>query len=84
MFYSPSSFSVIPNNYYDQLRVKCLNTMLRHCQEDDIRTKCLMENMILCEIIHRMASIAGNECFATRMHLSYEMFIHPRLRESKE
>ena len=85
MFHSPSSFSVIANNYYDRGRVKCLNTFLRHCQqEEDVQAQCMMENMIMCEIIHRMASIAGNESFATRMNLSYDMFIHPRLLEGKE
>ena len=80
MGYSPSSFSVIPNKYYDRLRVKCLNTMLRHCQEgDDTRTRIMMENLIDCEIIHRMGSIAGNSSFTTCMNLSYDEFIHPSL-----
>ena len=81
-YYSPSSFSVIPNNYYDMLRVKCLNTFLRHLQEEpnDYKAKVLMENMILCEIMHRMGSIAGNESFKTRMLLDYSYFIPKRLR----
>ena len=80
MEHSPSSFSVIPNNYYDLIRVKCLNTMLRHCQEaDDCRTRCLMENLILCELVHRMGSLAGNSSFLTCMHLSFADFIHPDL-----
>ena len=79
-YHSPSSFSVIPNNYYDMLRVVCLNTFLRHCQsEDDFRARCLMDNLILCEIVHRMGSLAGNSSFLTRMHLAYDMFIHPDL-----
>jgi hypothetical protein len=80
MEYSPSSFSVIANNYYDKLRVKCLNTMIRHCQSvEDDKAKCLMENLILCELVHRMGSIAGNSSFLTCMHLSYDEFIHPNL-----
>lgn len=79
-YHSPSSFSVIPNNYYDMLRTVCLNTFLRHCQsEDDFRARCLMDNLILCEIVHRMGSLAGNSSFLTRMHLAYDMFIHPDL-----
>ena len=82
MEHSPSSFSVIANNYYDRLRVKCLNTMLRHCQSvEDDKAKCLMENLILCELVHRMGSIAGNSSFLSCMHLSYEEFIHPDLLE---
>ena len=85
MEHSPSSFSVIANNYYDRLRVKCLNTMLRHCQSvEDDKAKCLMENLILCELVHRMGSIAGNSSFLTCMHLSYEEFIHPDLLEKNK
>ena len=84
MEHSPSSFSVIADNYYDKMRVKCLNTFLRHCQkEDDVRAKCLLENLIICEIVHRQASIAGNESFATSAGLAYSMFIHPRLLEDE-
>jgi len=38
-----------------------------------------MDNLILCEIVHRMGSLAGNSSFLTRMHLAYDMFIHPEL-----
>ena len=86
MEHSPSSFSVIANNYYDMLRVQCLKTYLRRLREDadaddSLYDKCMMVNLIQCEILHRMASIAGNESFATRMHLAYDMFIHPSLLE---
>ena len=79
---SPSSFSTVANNYYDLVRVKCLNTMLRHCQEapEDAGTRCLMANLILCEIIHRQGSIAGNTSFITCLDLSKWMFVHPRMR----
>lgn len=81
MEHSPSSFSVIANNYFDRMRVKCLNTFLRHCQKEqgDVNALCLMQNMILCEIVHRQGSLAGNSSFLDCMHLAYEMFIHPRL-----
>ena len=80
MSHSTSSFSVIADNYYDLLRVKCLNTFLRHCQEmEDEYAKCLMENMIQCENIHRMASIVGNESSNICMQLSNSEFIDPRL-----
>ena len=77
-----SSFSVIMDNYYDLLRVKCLNTFLRHCQdEDDYRARCLMENIIQCENLHRMGSSFGNESLSICSALSYWEFIHPRLLE---
>ena len=82
MEYSPSSYNVIIDNYYDLLRVKCLNTFLRHCQEeDDYRARCLMENLIQCENLHRMGSLFGNESYSTCVALSYWEFIHPRLLE---
>lgn len=77
-FVSPSSFSVIPNNYYDNLRVKCMNTLIRHIQtEPDKYDVCLLENLIYCEILHRMASLYGNESINTLAELSNEMFIQP-------
>ena len=77
---SPSSFSVIVNNYYDKVRTICLDTMVRHCLEsEDKNSECLLENLLFCEIIHRMGSIAGNSSFNDSAMLSYNMFIHPRL-----
>lgn len=76
----PSSFCVIPNNYYDQIRVKCLETMLRHLiKSDDKYEPCMIENLIMCQILHRMASIAGNESLKTLADLQYGMFVHPRV-----
>ncbi len=82
---SPSSFSVIVNNYYDKVRTICLDTMVRHCLEsEDRNAECLIENLLFCEIIHRMGSIAGNSSFNDSAMLSYNMFIHPRLLENNE
>ena len=79
---SPSSFSTVANNFYDRIRVKCLNTMLRHCQEvpEDAGARCLLANLILCEIVHRQGSLAGNTSFTTCLDLSKWMFVHPRMR----
>ena len=80
-----SSFSVIANNYYDKVRCICLDTMLRHClQSEDKNAKCLIENLIFCEIVHRMGSLAGNSSFNTCAMLAYNMFIHPRLLPQEE
>ena len=84
MNYSPSSFSVIANNYYDLVRAICLDTMVRHClQTEDKNTECLIENMIFCEIVHRMGSLLGNSSLATLADLDYGEFIHPRLLEKE-
>ena len=85
MDYGPSSFAVIANNYYDKVRSICLDTMVRHCLEsDDKNTECLIENLIFCEIVHRMGSLAGNSSFNTCAMLSFNMFIHPRLLPEEE
>lgn len=85
MYHSPSSFSVIANNYYDKVRTICLDTMVRHCLEsEDKNAECLIENLLFCEIIHRMGSLAGNSSFNTCAMLAYNMFIHPRLLPHEE
>lgn len=77
-FHSPSSFSVIPNNYYDKIRVKCLNTILRHIQlAPDKYDVCLLENFVCCEILHRMDAIYGNEAMTVITRLTNGMFIQP-------
>lgn len=85
MEHSPSSFSVIANNYYDRMRVKCIDTIVRHCiQSEDRYAECLLDNLIFCEIVHRMGSIAGNSSFATAADLNYSEFIHPRLLKEEK
>ena len=85
MDHSPSSFSVIANNYYDMMRVKCMNTIVRHCQkEKDDNALCLLENLLDIELLHRMASLMGNESFLTLANLSYSEFIDPRLLNDKD
>ena len=59
--------------------------MVRHClQSEDRNAECLIENLIFCEIVHRMGSLAGNSSFNTCAMLSYNMFIHPRLLPEEE
>ena len=85
MDHSPSSFGVIVNNYYDKVRTICLDTMVRHCLEsEDKNAEVLIENLLFCEIIHRMGSLAGNSSFNECAMLSYNMFIHPRLLPEEE
>ena len=77
-FFGVSSFSVIPDNYYDKVRVKCLNTILRHIQSaPDKYDVCLLENFIACQPLHRMGSLYGNESMAVLVALTNQMFIQP-------
>ena len=75
-----SSFAVIPNNYFDMMRVKCMNTILRHWQDSpNTEDLCLLENLILCEILHRSGSMFGNQSMIFLYALNNEMFIDPKL-----
>lgn len=78
-FIGPSSFCTIPNNYYDRIRVKCMNTILRHMQstEADKYDRCILLNLAYCQILHRQGSIYGNQSLATLADLQYGMFVHP-------
>ena len=81
--HSPSSMSVIANNYYDKVRVICIDTMLRQAIEhNDTNALCLLQNLIVCQALHRQGSILGNESMVIRLHLNYVWFIHPRLLSS--
>ena len=76
-----SSFSFIANRYFDRLRVKCLNTLLRHYTETgDEKTLVLMENLVACEILHRQI-LYGNESMVECANLHHHYFIHPRMQE---
>lgn len=84
-FIGPSSFCVIPNNYFDQIRVKCMETMLRHYESSkDPYDLCMLENLLSIQILHRQGSLIGNQSFATLAELQYGMFVHPRVTEKEK
>jgi hypothetical protein len=75
-----SSFSVIDNNYFDQIRAICADTYIRHCLEgEDVNARCLLKNLAYCEVLHRQYWMLGNESGMTVMHLNKDEFIDPRL-----
>jgi len=77
-FFSPSSFTLIPNRYYDKIRVKCMNTILRHIQsESDRYDPFLLMNLIGCEQLHRMYCLFGNQSLVTVCELGKKLFIQP-------
>ena len=78
--HSVSSFGVIPDNYYDKIRAVCADTFIRHILErEDGEASCLLQNLVLCEVLHRQACLYGNESFLTCMNLCSDEFIDPRL-----
>ena len=83
-YFGPSSFTVIPNNFYDMMRVKCMNTILRHMKDGQDRfDACLLDSMIMTQILHRQGSIAGNESMTILAELQSGMFVHPRVLEQE-
>ena len=75
-----SSFSVIDNNYFDQIRAICADTYIRHCLEgEDVGARCLLKNLAFCEVLHRQYWLVGNESAMTVRHLNLDEFIDPRL-----
>ena len=78
LYFGISTYSLIPNRYYDKLRVKCINTILRHIQDSpDEYDLCLLENLIKCPGILRMGSLYGNETPFILDNIRTEMFIQP-------
>ena len=73
-----SSMSVIPNNYFDSIRVVCIDTIVRHCLEaEDTNARCILQNLLLCEILHRQAWIMGNGVALFARRLANGMFDKP-------
>ena len=81
----PSSFCVIPDNYYDMVRTKCMETILRHyASSGDSYDLCILENLLIIPVLHRQDSIFGNESMVTLAELQHGMFVHPRVTEKEE
>ena len=81
----PSSFCVIPDNYYDMVRTKCMETILRHyASSGDPYDLCILENLLIIPVLHRQDSIFGNESMVTLAELQHGMFVHPRVTEKEE
>lgn len=82
-YFGPSSFSVIPDNFYVSMKNRCMKAILDHMRTSpDKYDACLLENFIAIGPVTRMGSLMGNESFATLANLEYGMFIHPRVMES--
>lgn len=63
--FGASSFSMIPDNYYSQIKAKCVNSIIRHVQktprEDHKFDLLIAEFIITTSSLDRMGSIYGNE-----------------------
>lgn len=63
--FGASSFSMIPDNYYSQIKAKCVNSIIRHIQntprEDHKFDLLIAEFLITTSSLDRMGSIYGNE-----------------------
>lgn len=77
-----SSFCTIPDNYYDMMRAKCVNTILKHLQETgDSYDAVLIENFIEAEVMHRQDGLLGNQSYITIISMKQGTFADPRFLE---
>ena len=71
--------------YYDMVRTKCMETILRHyASSGDSYDLCILENLLIIPVLHRQDSIFGNESMVTLAELQHGMFVHPRVTEKEE
>ena len=74
--FSLSSNGFIPNRYYSRMKVKCINTLLRHIQEtDDTMAKCLLDELIMYQTLQRQGSLFGNESLEMVVDLNNSGFL---------
>ena len=60
-YFGSSSMSLIPNDLYNQVRARCVETILRHyIQSGEEFDLCLIDNLIGCGVLARFGWIMGN------------------------
>ncbi|MBQ3382197.1 MAG: hypothetical protein IJG54_02560 [Bacteroidales bacterium] len=76
-----SSFSIIPDNYYSQVKALCINSLLRHIQKDPegdySRDLMVAKNLIITECLDRMGSDYGNECISLTYYYPLSFMLQP-------
>lgn len=67
--FGASSLSMIPDNYYGQIKAKCVNSIIRHIQktpkEDHKFDLLVAEFLITTSSLERMGGLYGNEAIAS-------------------
>ncbi len=79
-YFGSSSMSLIPNNLYNQVRTRCVETILRHyIQSGEEFDLCLIDNLIGCGVLARFGWIMGNGATAALYNLRERAFLPPQI-----
>ncbi len=75
-----STSSMIPNDYYNQVKQKCVDTILRHyLSTNDPYDLGLMDYLTNCGILRRFGGIYGNEVAIWEMSVKQFLFLPPSI-----
>ena len=81
-FFGSSSMSRIPNDLYNKVKAKCVETILRHyIQSEDPFDLCLIDNLIGSGILVRFGWMMGNEATPLIYSLQESYFLPPEMVE---
>ena len=79
-YFGSSSMSLIPNNLYNQVRARCVETILRHyIQSGEEFDLCLIDNLIGCGVLARFGWIMGNGATPALYNLRERAFLPPQI-----
>ena len=72
-----STYSIIPDNLYDNARLLVAKEYLKHIKEnpDDILAKVLLLNLTYAETIHRVGGIYGNAALGASLFVKERYFL---------
>ena len=80
LYFGSSSMSSIPNDYYNKVRAKCVDTVLRnYLKTKDSRELCLIDNLIGSGIIRRFGWYYGNEAMIILLNAKERYFLPPQV-----
>lgn len=80
LYFGSSSMSSIPNDYYNMVRAKCVDTVLRHyLKTKDPKELCLIDNLIGSGIIRRFGWYFGNEATIILLNAKARYFLPPQV-----
>jgi hypothetical protein len=79
-YFGSSSMSMIPNDLYNKVRAKCVETILRHyIQSEESYDLCLIDNLIGCGGLSRFGWMFGNGATPTLYNLRERFFLPPEI-----
>lgn len=81
-----STYSEIPDNLYDRVRLLVAQRFLQHLEAmpDDTLAKVLLLNLSCIENLHRAGGIYGNEALGASSYLRQRCFLPPELEKEND